>query len=533
MEVTAIIPTGDDYVTDSKLMRAFTFFRRPVRLSGSLMLAILCAVPAHAGQWTITPRLSVGEIYTDNVNLDDDDKEGDLITEVTPGINIVGEGGRISGELDYQVQNLFFLSNSDASGISQQMDARATAEVTRNFFFVDATSRFGQSIVDAQGTISRNNINDAGNQTDFYAYGISPYILPHFGGYADGTFRYSLDHVRYDDDVSNSLENRFDASLVSGRKFGPLSWSADYVYDDIYRSKADDARFENATADARYFINRKFSLVAQAGYANNDYDTNEEIENGSYWAVGGLWQPSRYYSLEALTGRNLDTVTVSLYPGRRTSLQVTYRDRKVGLNDGEAWFGTFRHRTRQTNWNADYIEDTTTQQQETLGEGGFSFLGVDPTTGETNPNPQPGDLVVIVPTGPISSLTNEVIERKRGSASVGMRTGKTGLRFTAFKQQRRYLTSLREEDVHGFSASVNRRVAPRTNAIVTGSWQRIEEKNGGRGDTDFWFVEGDLRRQIRPRLEGMVGYSFTRQDSDDGRDNYSENRVQARITAYF
>ena len=84
------------------------------------------------------------------------------------------------------------------------MDARATAEVTRNFFFVDATSRFGQSIVDAQGTISRNNINDAGNQTDFYAYGISPYILPHFGGYADGTFRYSLDHVRYDDDVSNS-----------------------------------------------------------------------------------------------------------------------------------------------------------------------------------------------------------------------------------------------------------------------------------------------------------------------------------------
>ena len=345
------------------------------------------------------------------------------------------------------MQNSFFLSNSDANGTyPSKWMPRATAEVTRNFFFVDATSRFGQSIVDAQGTISRNNINDAGNQTDFYAYGMSPYILPHFGDMLTG-----LSATRWIMCVMMmmcliQLENRFDASLVSGRKFGPLSWSADYVYDDIYRSKADDARFENATADARYFINRKFSLVAQAGYANNDYDTNEEIENGSYWAVGGFWQPSRYYSLEALTGRNLDTVTVGLYPGRRTSLQVTYRDRKVGLNDGEAWFGTFRHRTRQTNWNADYIEDTTTQQQETLGEGGFSFLGVDPTTGETNPNPQPGDLVVIVPTGPISSLTNEVIERKRGSASVGMRTGKTGLRFTVFKQQRRYLTSLREED---------------------------------------------------------------------------------------
>jgi uncharacterized protein (PEP-CTERM system associated) len=533
LEVTAITPTGGSHVTIHKLMSAFTSLRYPLWLQIFVLPLFLYTMPVHAGQWTITPRVSVGEIYSDNINLDDDDKEGDLITELTPGINIVGEGGRITGELDYQLQSLFFLSNSDASGVSQQMDANATAEVTKNFFFVDATSRFGQSIVDAQGTISRNNVNDAGNQTDFYAYGISPYILPHFGGYADGTFRYSLDHVRYDDDVSNSLENRFDASLVSGRKFGPLAWSADYVFDDINRSKAENVRYENAAADARYFINRKFSLVAQAGYANNDFDSSEEIENGSYWAVGGLWQPSRYYSLEALSGKNLDTVTVSLNPGRRTSLQVTYRDRKVGLNDGEAWLGTFRHRTRQTNWSADYTEDTTTQQQQQLGEGGFTFQGVDPTTGETNPNPQPGDLVVIVPTGPISSLTNEVIERKRGSATLGIRTGKTGLRFTVFKQQRRYLTSLREEDTHGFSASVNRRVAPRTNAVVTGSWQRIEDSDGGRGDTDFWFIEGDIRRQIRPRLEGMVGYSFTRQDSEENRDSYSENRIQARITAYF
>jgi uncharacterized protein (PEP-CTERM system associated) len=140
-----------------------------------------------------------------------------------------------------------------------------------------------------------------------------------------------------------------------------------------------------------------------------------------------------------------------------------------------------------------------------------------------------------VPTGPISSLTNEVIERKRGSATVGVKTGKTGLRFTVFKQQRRYLTSLREEDTLGFSTSVNRRLAPRTNAIVTGSWQRIEEKNSFRGNTDFWFIEGDIRRQIRPKLEGLIGYSFTRQDSDAdvSRNSYSENRVQARITAYF
>jgi len=519
-------------------MRAFTSSRYPLGSRVSLLLLLLLfAVPVQAGQWTITPRVSIGEIYSDNINLDDDDKEGDLITEIAPGISISGRGARVEAELDYQMQNFLYLSNTDASSISQQLNANATAEVTRGFFFVDARSRIGQAIVDADRTISGNNANNAGNQTDFYAYGVSPYIRPHFGGYANGELRYSLDHVRYDDSVSNSVENRIDANLVSGRKFGPLSWFANYTFDDINRSKATNERFQNADGETRYFVSRKFSLVAQAGWSDNDFSTSEEIENGSYWAAGGFWQPSRYYSLEALTGDNLTTATVGLYPGRRTSLVVTWRDRDVGLNPGEAWSGTFRHRTRRTTWSASYTEDTTTQQQTQLEEGGFTFLGVDPLTGETFPNPQPGDLTVIDPIGPITSLTNEVEERKRASGSVGMRTGKTGLIFTVFRTQRRFLTSLREEDTTGFSSSIDRRVAPRTNAILSGSWQRIEnddpESNGNNRDSDFWYIDVQLRRQIRPRLDGMVGYSFTRQDSNRDGDSYDENRIEARITAYF
>jgi hypothetical protein len=491
----------------------------------------------HAGDWTITPRLTLGEIYSDNINLDDSDKEYDLVTEISPGISLRGKSARTRAQLDYQMQNTIFLKDSDANGISHQLNADGTAEITKNFFFVDASSSIGQAIVDSGGTVSTNNINNAGNQTDFYAYGVSPYIRPHFGGYADGVFRYSLDHVRYDDSVSNSVENRFDANLVSGRKFGPLSWSANYAYDDLRRNDASDAKFKNADGEARYFINRKFSLVAQAGWSENDYQTSEEIENGTYWAAGGFWQPSRYYSLEALTGDNLTTVTVGIYPGRRTSLEVTWRDREVGLNPGEAWFGTFRHRTRHTTWSANYTEETTTTQQQQLEEGGFTFLGVDPETGETNPNPQPGDLVVTVPIGPITSLTNEVEERKRASGSVGVKTGKSGLIFTVFREQRRFLTSLREEDTTGFSTSINRRVAPRTNAVLSGSWQRIEnddsDGNVDNGDSDFWVIGAQLRRQIRPRLDGMVGYMFTRQDSDSDGDSYDENRLEARITAYF
>ena len=225
-------------------------------------------------------------------------------------------------------------------------------------------------------------------------------------------------------------------------------------------------------------------------------------------------------------------MTVGLYPTRRTSLVVTYRDRDVGLNPGEVWSGSFSHYTRRTTWKARYEEDTTTEQQLLLQEG-FAFFGIDPLTGETNPTPQPGDLVVIVPLGPVQTLTDEIIERKRATGTFGMKTGKTGLRFTVFDEQRRFLTSLREEETKGFIGSLNRRIAPHTNSTLSGSWQRRTDDDREGQDSDFWYVQAQLSRQIRQRLNASVSYTFTTQDSDNNRDDYSENRVEARLTAFF
>ena len=49
----------------------------------------------EAGDWDITPRITVAEVYSDNINLDDDDKEYDLVTEISPGISVHGESARL------------------------------------------------------------------------------------------------------------------------------------------------------------------------------------------------------------------------------------------------------------------------------------------------------------------------------------------------------------------------------------------------------------------------------------------------------
>ena len=213
---------------------------------------------------------------------------------------------------------------------------------------------------------------------------------------------------------------------------------------------------------------------------------------------------------------------------------VTYRDRQVGLNSGEVWSGSFNHYTRRTTWNAIYLEDTTTQQQQVLQDGGFTFLGVDPVTGEVNANPQPGDLIVVAPVGPVQSLTNEVVERKRASGTFGMKTGKTGLRVTVFDEKRRYLTSLREEDTKGISASLNRRLAPRTNGILSGTYQRIKDNEDG-GDLEdvYMYIRADVTRQMSRSIFGSVAYQLQRQDSNENSRDYTENRIEARLTKLF
>ena len=505
----------------------------------TLAIFLLCANPVNAGDWDFIPRISVAEFLTDNINLTDEDKQADLITEISPGFSLYGEGGRLIANIDYQMQNLIFLKETDATGTNHQLNADATAELVKDLFFIDARSTMGQQLVDVNRTISNNNVNNAGNRSDYITYEISPFLRSHFGGYADGIFRYSYGQAFYDDDrISDTTETGFDVGLVSGNNFRELFWTADYNYLERDRDTVPNQQlqaneqFENAEATARYRLNNPFSLVGTAGYANNDYNTSTAIENGTYWSVGGLWQPSRYYSLEAQKGDNLETASVGLYPTRRTSLVVTYRDRKVGLNPGPAWFGTFRHYTRRTNWTARYFEDTTTQQNLLQQQGGVSFLGIDPITGETNPNPQPGDLVVEVPFDPVTSLTNEVIERKNASATFGMRTGKTGLQFRLFNEQRRFLTSLTEEDTKGFSGSINRRIAPRTNSILTGSWQNITNDDSDL-NTTYWFMQALINRQIRPKLNGLVSYTFSKQDTDNDFQGYTANTIEARLTAFF
>ena len=293
------------------------------------------AAAIEAGEWDITPRLTLGAGYSDNIELKKNG-DGDMVGEVTPGISLRGKSARLKANLDYQMQNVVFLDHSEDDSTYNQLNSSATAELSKDLLFVDASANAGQAVINANRSVSVGNLSTSNNRSDYITYSVSPYLQSHLGGYADAKLRYRYTDVLYDSNgASNATINAVNANLASGRGriFKQLSWSVGYSYlkqnNDNSSNNAStgngDGTYKNTDGEARYALSKSFSLVGQAGYSDNNYQTRDQIENGSYWALGGNWQPSRFYSLQALTGKNLTTATVGLYPTRRSSLLVTYQ----------------------------------------------------------------------------------------------------------------------------------------------------------------------------------------------------------------
>lgn len=500
------------------------------RCSPALLGLVFAMSPqlGHGASWEVTPTLSVAEIYTDNVELaSEGSEEQEFVTEIRPGISVVGTGRRLRLSADYRMQNLFYVEDSDRNSTNHQFRGQANSELVKELFFLDASATVRQVLITPEDGVRLDNIA-TGNRTDAQTYSISPYLRSRFGGYAQGLARYRRTAVRVDEGASDSDTDTVEASLRSGPKFTRFVWSLAYQSQQQDRETATDFDRTTARADARYRLTDSWSLLGLAGYEDQELRTSRQFEEGTYWAVGLGWRPNRHIGVDALYGDEFRSASVNWNPTTRTSLSVSWRDREVGLNPGEVWTASGSVRTRRTSWQLSYQETTETFQ--TLLPAGQVFVYVDPLTGDVFPDPGPG--LVEVPLFDTFELTDEVFERKIGRASVGVQTGKTSLLFSIFDERREFLSRLDEERNYGARASWNWRVGALTSTIATASW-RHREGRAGQTEDDFWHIEAGLDRQIGRDWTASLRYRHAELDSERAGRGYEENRVTARLNMRF
>ncbi|WJW74464.1 TIGR03016 family PEP-CTERM system-associated outer membrane protein [Thiohalobacter sp. IOR34] len=488
----------------------------------------------HAENWQIEPRLSVAETYTDNVGREPSGQENDdLITQLIPGVHINKAGGRLRVIGDYQAQALLFANDGDRNSVYHRLNAKADADIVEDWLFFDLGASISQAIIDAEQRLLLDNFSGKSNRGNVVTLAASPYLKHDFGGIVAVDLRYAFQKTRFSRGAKDSRIDKLTAQLGNGRRLSPLRWGINYRKEDVDRDTLVDPSFESLQGDVSYLLGRGFSLLARAGREDNAFNSRRSVTNGSYWSAGLGWA-NRFLSLQAMKGNNYQSVALGLTPSVRTSLNISFRDRSVGVNPGTVWSGNFQHRTRRSNWSARYFEDTITVQQIQLESANAAILSM--TLQDVIDLEQGilagGGLPFYDENLNLFSLTDSVIERKRGSASVSYRLARTTFSLSAYDEERDLLASGEQQKARGGVAAVRWRYGARTSTLLRYGRQNADFlPSGTANDLSYWLLT--LTYQLGAKATGSVEFRTTEQDSSNLSNNYDENRLTLRLQVTF
>ncbi len=445
-------------------------------------------------------------------------------------------GGRLALNLNYRMQNIFSTQEGRGYDLRHQLQANSTAELVRNAIFLDARASAGQTLINPQGRQFADNLANAGNRANFYAFGVSPSWRHHFGGYADSQLRLGYNYVTTSTSQASATHTYTQSAFVrSGRRFNILTWSGGIQSQRQVRANGQDVEFRSGIGQVNYRLTRTLSAFVQGGFADNDFrSTQGTNRNGLFYTVGATWTPSRLLSITAGLGRN-SFATVTIQPTRRTLLQGTYQRNNVGSLTGNVFQGLISHRTRHTVWQGRYFETVTTtqtvlaEQQVFLVVDEFGEPVIDPVT------EQPVLVAIDLP-----ELVDEVFVRRRGELSFTGNTAKNTFNARVYHERRTFQVRESESKVFGLAGSWTWRWGVRTNSLVQINWQKSDFSGGQRdfvgfagGGNTFWIAAFRISRRLSPDVNAYIEYRHQEQSSGISELDYQENRAVAAITMRF
>ncbi|MCG5501052.1 TIGR03016 family PEP-CTERM system-associated outer membrane protein [Ectothiorhodospira lacustris] len=450
-------------------------------------LALVHAGAVQAGSWDFTPRVSVSQTYTDNVNLAarGEDKESDSVSQLNTGFSLQRAGGRTDLSLGYNLQSLAYWEDDGRNTVYHQFAGTSTTTLIRETLFLDASASYGQQLRDSRDGFAGDNISTT-DRSDVARYSVSPYWRQGFGSFATGELRYAWDQVDYQSGgiTGNNSENqRIQASLNSGPQFTTVAWTLSYSWDESTYDDGTDVTLESLEALVRLNISPQFSVYAAGGEERNEYNraAGTVDPDDNFWRAGFTW-----------------------LPGPRTSLDAFYGERFFDDTYGL----TFSHRFRHATWQVNYSESITSLAR--------AFTPVEDEFDDDANLPDGTDAY-------ISKRLNISVAGQRSKLSWGL---------AAALEERLYQTDRGDQEINSVSANLGWRVAPRTQATLSSQWQRSDYDLDSRKD-DLWNVSLGVSRTLGPSTSATLQYRYQERDSNQEGFEYQENRITATLSRTF
>ncbi|MEQ9058216.1 MAG: TIGR03016 family PEP-CTERM system-associated outer membrane protein [Gammaproteobacteria bacterium] len=471
-----------------------------------------------AGEWEITPRLSLEETYTDNVRLVEDGERGDFITSITPGLSVRGVSSRLVTNVDYNLQQLLYGHVTDFDSTNHQLQGDAFATVLPDWLFFDSSARMSQQNIDNRRLFTNNNRGPGDNRRDVLSYEFSPRVEHTFGSWVSLRALYGYQRVAQSGGGANtnafvnggsSDENRWEVTLASGSRFARTPVSLSFSDREVEFDSGRVNELRSYSGQGSYILNRKWRLTASGGYDENTFPTNRGNNSGPYWLIGGTWTPSPRTTLTGNWGERFFGTTYNIdgtHTHRRWTITGSYSESIQTVNQFER-------------------ELLLVPLLDPFGQPIF-----DPVTSSE----------IVVPIE-VPSLTDDVFLNK--SVSVGLnyrlRRGSLGLRYFRFDQE--FQSGNLDELNQGASFSSSWDLSSRLRWSFNLTWRSVAQSGTitgagqGAGDGDFWTVGPVVSYDLGPHTTARLRYEYTRNGGGGGglggggNGRYVENALSANL----
>jgi uncharacterized protein (PEP-CTERM system associated) len=485
-------------------------------------------VAAPAGGMLVQPRITVMQTWTDNLRLEEHNKDAALITMLSPGVSIVSNSGSLRGSVDYSLNGIAYLKSDQPSRVQNALTANAQAELISRTLFVDMRANIGQQNASAFGQQNAPTLGSQGsvnnlanpNQHETGTLVVAPSLRGMLGGVATYDLRGELTRTEARGTSLGDSRGSGGSLRIDQWNPGVLGWWLQANTQRVKPKTARSNRNEAVKAGLNYRPDPDWYFTLNAGRERNDY-LGSGTQDGPTGGVTAEWTPTP-----------------------RTRMGANWQYHNYGNSHGL----TFEHRMSRSVWR--FADMSTTTLGNTGASGGvrtyydllflqFASQVPDPVERDAEVrrelqrrglSPDAPVAIGFLSTGP-SQLRSQSI----GFTLLGLRStlsGQFGRSIT-----RRLGSGLNQGDLantsrveqRSYSLTASHQVTPLSGVALTASRQ---ESTGDLGSQSIqltsWIASWNAR--LGPRLNGQLGARHSR---FEGLTPYTENAVYANLTQQF
>lgn len=493
-----------------------------------LFAGSVVSFPAYTGDWTTDAFMSVGGIYTDNVCLSSDDKQGEWVATATPEVRVSGDGARASMDLSAGLEFNSLADNAprcsggggglgfgEKESPAPRLRFTGNAIIIEDWLFLDADAFVDQNKINPFGVGGGDNINGTGNTNTTLRYGVSPYISRRVTDTADLLLRYRYDEVVNSEnsgfiDDSTGQSAQLDLGTRSQSSKFSLGVSANYSkvdYGDT--SEVDNVNNELSSARIRssFQLISKFQLNGYVGREWNDFVTVAADNDGTFWDVGFLWTPNSRVSVAAGYGDR--------FFGATPRFNISYSHKRSTLNANYAKNIVYDRNLRANDPLSDDA-DTLLNEPDIQADGTESLAGT-PTT-----------------------ISNSPILDERFSLSYQFQGRRTSVNLnTSLSEQTRAQDGY-TDNFYDVTLSAQRALSRNLSLNSSINWserQADENREGAEGffarDSDTWRASLGIQQTLTSNTSLSYDYRYTQRNSEISLDEYEENRFTLTFRYQF